>query len=100
MNQRKHRLNRVRQVAPVYPHGWAYWRHLANAIEPSVCGDDAALCQIIVTTGLLVVVADVVVFVLHNQLFLRYELVFFSQEMTAAVILNCENGAFQHLRML
>ena len=41
-------------------------------------GDDAALCQIILTTSL-VAVADVVVFVLHNQLFLRYQLVFFSR---------------------
>jgi len=23
----------------------AYWRHLANRIEPSVCGSDVALCQ-------------------------------------------------------
>jgi len=28
----------------------AYWRHLANTTEPSVCGDDAALCQITFTT--------------------------------------------------
>ena len=24
----------------------AHWHHLANTIEPSVCGGDAALCQI------------------------------------------------------
>jgi len=38
-----------------YGLGWAkesmcwmgsYWRHLANTFEPSVCGGDAALCQI------------------------------------------------------
>jgi len=28
----------------------AYWRYLANTIEPSVCGADAALCQTTVTT--------------------------------------------------
>jgi len=28
----------------------AGWRHLANAIEPSVCYGDAALCQITLTT--------------------------------------------------
>ena len=28
------------------------WRHLANATEPSVCGGDAALCQITFTTCL------------------------------------------------
>jgi len=30
----------------------ARWRHLANAIEPSMCGGDAALCQITLTTCL------------------------------------------------
>jgi len=28
----------------------ARWRHLANTTEPSVCGSDAALCQISLTT--------------------------------------------------
>jgi len=28
----------------------AHWRHLANTIEPSVCGGDMALCQITLTT--------------------------------------------------
>ena len=27
-----------------------YWRHLANMTEPSMCGGDAALCQITLTT--------------------------------------------------
>ena len=27
-----------------------YWLHLANMTEPSMCGDDAALCQITLTT--------------------------------------------------
>jgi len=27
----------------------SYWRHLANTIEPSACGSDAALCQITLT---------------------------------------------------
>jgi len=30
----------------------AHWRHLANTTEPSVCGGDAALCQISLTTCL------------------------------------------------
>jgi len=30
----------------------AHWRHLANTIEPSVCGGDAVLCQITLTTCL------------------------------------------------
>jgi len=29
---------------------WAHWCHLANTIEPSVCGGDAVLCQITLTT--------------------------------------------------
>jgi len=28
----------------------AHWRHLANPPEPSVCGGDAALCQISLTS--------------------------------------------------
>jgi len=28
----------------------AHWRHLANTTEPSVCGGDAALCEITLTT--------------------------------------------------
>ena len=28
----------------------AHWRHLKNTTEPSVCGGDAALCQITLTT--------------------------------------------------
>jgi len=32
-------------------HRWcAYWRHLANTIERSVRGGDAAACQITLTT--------------------------------------------------
>jgi len=27
----------------------AHWCHLANATEPSMCGSDAALCQITLT---------------------------------------------------
>jgi len=30
--------------------GSANWRHLTNTIEPSVCGGDAACCQITLTT--------------------------------------------------
>jgi len=36
------------------PHGnKAHWRHLANTIEPPVCGGDAVLCQHTLTTCLL-----------------------------------------------
>jgi len=28
----------------------AHWRHLTNTTEPSMCGGDAALCQITLTT--------------------------------------------------
>jgi len=27
-----------------------HWRHLANTVEPSICCDNAALCQITLTT--------------------------------------------------
>ena len=47
---RKHKFNRIRQVAPMCPNGKARWRHLANTIELSVCSGDAALCQITLTT--------------------------------------------------
>jgi len=32
--------------------GGAHWHNLVNTIEPSVCGGDAALCQITLTTCL------------------------------------------------
>ena len=28
----------------------AHWRHLANTIEPSICGGNAVLCRITLTT--------------------------------------------------
>jgi len=37
----------------VGPHWTAHWCHLANTIEPSVCGGNAVLCQITLTTCLL-----------------------------------------------
>ena len=40
------RFNRIRQVAPMCPHRRAHCCYLANTIELSVCGCDAALCQI------------------------------------------------------
>jgi len=30
--------------------GGAHWRHLANTVEPSVCGGNGAVCQITLTT--------------------------------------------------
>jgi len=50
VGRRKHNFNRIRQVAPICPHWRAHWRHLANTIEQSVCGGDAVLCQIPLTT--------------------------------------------------
>jgi len=35
---------------PMCPHGKARWRHLANTIEPSVCGGDVVSCEITLTT--------------------------------------------------
>jgi len=36
VGRRKHKFDRIRQVAPVCPRGKAHWRHLANTIKPSV----------------------------------------------------------------
>ena len=38
--------------------GGAHWRHLANTTEPSVCGGDAALCQITLTTCCLFILSS------------------------------------------
>ena len=35
----------------VFLDGGAHWRPPANEIEPFVCGGDAALCQITLSTG-------------------------------------------------
>ena len=45
MVRRKRNFNRILQVAPMCTRRRARWRHFANAIEPSVCGGDAALCH-------------------------------------------------------
>jgi len=34
----------------MFSYGRAHWHHLANTIAPSVCGDNAALCQITLCT--------------------------------------------------
>ena len=41
VGRRKHKFNRIRQVAPMCPHERAHWRKLANTIEPCLlprCG--------------------------------------------------------------
>jgi len=38
-----HKFSRIRQVAPMCPHGTAHWRHMANTIKSSICGGDAIL---------------------------------------------------------
>jgi len=50
VGRRKHKLNHIRQVAPMCQHGRAHWHHLANKIELSICGSDVVLCQITLTT--------------------------------------------------
>ena len=52
VDRRNHKFNLIRHVSPMYPPGRTHWRNLAKAIEPSVCGGDAALCQITLTTCL------------------------------------------------
>jgi len=47
----------------------AHWRNLVNTIEPSVCGGDAALCQITLTTcyySITIVINDVLIIVSLN----------------------------------
>jgi len=46
VGRRKHKFSRICQVVPMCPYGMAHWRHLVNTSELSVCGVDAALCQI------------------------------------------------------
>jgi len=48
--RRKHKFNCICQVAPMFSRGRADWHHLANTIKSSLCGDDAALCQITLKT--------------------------------------------------
>jgi len=58
VGRRKHKVNRIcqvsriRQVAPMCPHGRAHWRHLSNTIKPSICGNDVVLCHLTLTTCL------------------------------------------------
>ena len=51
VGQRKHKFNRICQVAPMCPHERAHWRHVVNTIEPPVFGGDVVfLCHITLTT--------------------------------------------------
>ena len=50
VGERKHKFNRIFQVVSMCPHARAHWRHLVNTIDPSVCGNNAALCQITFST--------------------------------------------------
>ena len=47
MGRRKHKFNRIRQVAPMCPHEKTHCRHLANTIEPSVYGGDAPCVKLL-----------------------------------------------------
>jgi len=46
----KHKFSHIRQVVRMCPDRRAHWHHLANTIEPFVCGDDAVLCEVTLTT--------------------------------------------------
>jgi len=52
VGRRKDKFNHIRQV-PTWED--MHWRHLANTTEPSVCGGDAVLCQITLTTCYIVI---------------------------------------------
>jgi len=58
VGRRKHKFNHICQVAPMCPDGRARWRHLANTTEPSICGCNAVLYQIILTTCSITVSPD------------------------------------------
>jgi len=47
VSRRMRRFNRIRQVAPVYPHGRTRCRHLLNNIEPSVYGGDVPYVKLL-----------------------------------------------------
>jgi len=51
LGQTKHIFNGIRPVAPMCSHVRAHWRNLANTTKPSICGGDADLCQITLTTS-------------------------------------------------
>jgi len=46
MGRRMHKFHRIRQVAPVYPHG-THCRHLSNNIELSVYGGAALYVKLL-----------------------------------------------------
>jgi len=50
VGRRKHKFNHICKTAPMCPHGRANRLQPENTIELSVCGGDAALCQITLTT--------------------------------------------------
>jgi len=51
VGRRKDKFSHICQPGvPMCPHVRAHWRHLANTIEPSVCGGSPFLCQITFTT--------------------------------------------------
>jgi len=41
LGRKMHKFNRIRQAATMCPHGRTHCHHLANTIEPFVCGGDA-----------------------------------------------------------
>ena len=47
VGRRKHKFNRICQVAPICPHERAHCRHLANTIEPSIYGGDAPYVKLL-----------------------------------------------------
>jgi len=50
LGRRKHKFNRICPEAPMCTRGRTHRRNLANMIEPSIGGGDAALRQIITLT--------------------------------------------------
>jgi len=47
VGRRKHKFNRIRQVASMCPHGRTHFHQLPNTIEPSVCGGDVPYVKLL-----------------------------------------------------
>jgi len=73
VGRRKHRFNRIRQMAPMCPHSRVRLCHLVNTIELSVSGGDAALCQITLTASLLIIVFNTCV-IMYDRLVMALQL--------------------------
>jgi len=45
----------------------AHWRHLANTVEPSMCGGDVACCQITLSICLIMMIIIIIIIRRHRS---------------------------------